>query len=175
MRFDRLVVLASLAAATLTLPAIAEQRFLELDPSSPASGGTSVAPIGVCTILHEVYPSYCDLWHVIAVLERAEATPVLSLENKSGKADFAVDWMGPNYLLESGEMVAPVGSEDKAAVGATWIEVWPHAGRSRAITGWSDRNGDGKVGALDAVTLDGGAETTIRDVRTILSVSRVSK
>ncbi len=175
MRAFRLLLVLVVSSLAFATAAQAQTSFLELDPTRGEGEIGEILPdLRVCDILHEIYPVRCRYWHVIAVIEvaRAEQGQVFRAESARGEATFRVQWGGVNFLLENGVNVAPVGGQQSNdVIGARWIETYPGQGRSRVVTGWTDRNDDGKVGVLDTLVLDNGREVRITDQRFGLFVS----
>jgi hypothetical protein len=160
MRIAQALAVASMLA--LPLSAQAEERLLEMEPQA----GAVAAPIGVCSVLHEIYPSYCQYWHVIAV-EVAALQPGASFvaENESSKQEFQVAWTGTNLYLDSGDVMLARGGGESSLSEVTELATK----QTRRVTGWVDADKDGALSVGDTFAVDG-KEAKIVELRGVVSV-----
>lgn len=184
------MLLMGLLVVVLAAPLSAApvKKVLQIDPASlQKAAAAQGADIGVCTYLHEIYPSYCQIWHVIAVYEvdasvqgrtRSQVGSRLTLQNAAGvKERYQIDRMVPHYRLDNGGTFEPAKSwNPRNADRERWVEVRADQAKranSRVVTDWQDVNGDGLVGVYDSVVFDDGEAAEITGVAIGVHVTRV--
>ena len=162
MRMIQALVVLSMLAAPLA--AQAGERILEMEPKASAVAALPK----VCDIYHEIYPSYCQYWHVIAVepIPTLKDGAVFTAENASGKETFTVLWTGANLYLENGEVMLAKGSNEGSLSVVTDLATQ----QSRTVTGWSDNDRDGALSAGDGIGLNG-KEAKILEIRNVVGVT----
>ena len=186
-------LLSALTVALLLLAASAagaQQMVVELDPLTyDRLTGQEAADVGdvgdvadidirACDLLHEIYPDYCTVWHVVAVIELRGANQHrgLSLENALGVTrDFGIDRVAPQYHLDTGAIFEPQGDWNaNNAAGEQWSQLRPMSRRALTVAHWADSNRDGLVSAGDKVVFTDGSAHRLIDVRIGMTLSPVA-
>lgn len=160
MRITQALAVISMLAAPFT--ALAGERVLEMAPSAVAR------PIAVCDYFHEIYPTYCNIWHVIAVetIPALTAGSVFTAESEGGKETFTVAWTGANLYLENGEVMLAKGGNEESLASVMDLSTQ----QSRAVTGWADNDKNGDLSAGDVIALNG-KESKIVEIRNVIGVN----
>lgn len=161
MRISQALAVLSLLAAPVATQA--GERVLEMDPKTSAAE----RPPAECDVYHEVYPDYCQYWHVVAVESASmKQGSKFTAENASGVRSFQINWTGSNLYLANGEVMLAKGGDEATLSSVTDMKTQ----QSRAVTGWSDNDKNGALSAGDGISLNG-KEEKILEMRTVLGVT----
>lgn len=172
MRYRALCLTA--LALLVSLPAVAQEtapaQRIHLDLDSHADLAVGWA----CTNWHELWPSYCAIWH----LDKIEGDGRLKACNFAwfNGQRFHIDWVGPTYFLDCLGIIAepagdPTADELADPVGDVWHEVQPEYCTEHTVTGWDDADGSGNVSECDIVILNGSLVCHVRRVSTDVIIS----
>lgn len=181
MRF-RIALLISLCALLMVsaLASAGERMILQAPPTVDATkAAADICDIFyVCSLWHEEYPSYCQVWHVIycgPIIESFDSVAgadkgivgrQLQIETATEVRDVKIARVVPQYHLASGAVVEPEGEWNAGNPGGElWSEVRPNRKRSYRVANWEDSNNDGVVGAGDRVIFGNGTRSVIKTVR----------
>jgi hypothetical protein len=171
--------------ALLLVPVVAQagEMILQAQPKATAKAAAAsdlCDTFYVCSLWHEEYPDYCDMWHVIYCgpaidlpanatangSKKARAGRKLVIENQSEVRKVKIQRLVPQYHLANGAIVEPKGEwNPNNPGGEEWSEVRPLAKRSFEIANWEDVNADGLVGVGDRVIFKDGSQSKITAVR----------
>ncbi|MEM9292106.1 MAG: hypothetical protein AAGD01_10535 [Acidobacteriota bacterium] len=151
---------------------------VELPPSllgSDISDTTEALAIGRCTLLHEIYPEWCNYWHVVAVFRRFDNTLVGSeifLENDKESLSGTITGVYRQYHLDNGKIVErDLSNEGESPVGEDWGVVKPYSQEALTVFSWTDNNKDGALGDGDSLVFSDGTSAAIETSRIGVKVS----